>query len=203
MPGREQIAAHYSDGGLLTAITTGLAAMGKSPSSATIEDLAPVDEFHIGGRGATVELCEQMDVQAESEVIDVGCGIGGTARFISSQFGCHVTGIDLTPEYVEVARTLSDWVGLGERVRFEAGSALEMPFADGSFYRATLVHVGMNIDDKPALFKEVFRVLRPGARFGVYDIMAQDGADHAFPVPWATDSSMSFVEPIPYYREAL
>lgn len=199
----EQITDHYSEGGLLARIAEGLTTLGKTPSSATIEDLAPVDEFHIGGRGATVDLCEQMNVLADSVVLDVGCGIGGTARFVHSTFGCHVTGIDLTPEYIEVARTLSNWVGLSEQLSFEVGSALEMPFADASFDRAMLLHVGMNIEDKQSLFREVFRVLRPFGRFGIYDIMRQSTDDPAFPVPWATDSSMSFVESPSTYREAL
>ncbi len=177
--------------------------MGKTASTATIEDLALVDEFHIGGRPATTELCEQLDVLPESKVIDIGCGIGGAARFISSTFGCRVAGIDLTPEYIDVARTLSDWTGLAEQLRFEAGSALDMPFEDGSFDMATQLHVGMNIQDKGALFEEVFRVLRPGGRFGVYDVMGESGAVHAYPVPWATNSSMSFVDSPSNYRQAL
>ena len=203
MSNDKQIAAHYSTTALLSSIETGLTAMGKNASTATMEDLAPVDEFHIGGRAATKELCEQLGVLAESNVVDIGCGIGGTARFISSTFGCQVAGIDLTPEYVDVARTLSDWTGLGERLRFEAGSALDMPFEDGSFHVATQLHVGMNIQDKGALFEEVFRVLRPGGRFGVYDVMGESGSDHAYPVPWASNSSMSFVGSLSNYRQAL
>ena len=97
------VASHYSNGGLLAAIESGLAALSKTLSSASIADLAPVDEFHIGGRGATVDICEQLDVQPGSAVLDVGCGIGGTARFISSTFGCKVTGIDLTAEVEALA----------------------------------------------------------------------------------------------------
>jgi SAM-dependent methyltransferase len=203
IPNNEQIAAHYSGSGLLSSIEAGLTAMGKTASTATMEDLAPVDEFHIGGRAATTELCEQLGVLAESKVVDIGCGIGGTARFISSTFGCRVAGIDLTPEYVDVARTLSEWTGLGERLRFEAGSALDMPFEDGSFDVATQLHVGMNIQDKGALFEEVFRVLQPGGRFGVYDVMSESEAEHAYPVPWASNSSMSFVDSPSNYRQAL
>lgn len=203
MSNDERIADHYSGGGLLGAIEAGLAAMGKTASTATIEDLAPVDEFHIGGRPATAKLCEQLDVLAESEVLDIGCGIGGAARFISSTFGCRVAGIDLTPEYVDVARTLSDWTGFGGQLRFEAGSALDMPFEDGRFGAATLLHVGMNIQDKGALFEEVFRVLKPGGRFGVYDVMGEAELDHAYPVPWASNASMSFVDSPSTYRQAL
>ncbi|MBW2190315.1 MAG: methyltransferase domain-containing protein [Deltaproteobacteria bacterium] len=203
MSNDQQITAHYSGSELLSSIEAGLTAMGKTAATATMEDLAPVDEFHIGGRAATTKLCEQLGVLAESKVVDIGCGIGGTARFISSTFGCQVTGIDLTSEYIDVARTLSAWTGLGEQLRFEAGSALDMPFNDGSFDVAAQLHVGMNIEDKGALFEEVFRVLRPGGRFGVYDVMGESGAEHAYPVPWATNSSMSFVDSQSNYRQAL
>lgn len=199
----EHVAAHYSEGGLLAAIEQGLRAAGKSPGSATIDDLAPVDEFHIGGRPATVALCAQLGIGADTEVLDIGCGIGGTARFIASAFAGRVTGIDLTDEYVEVARELSDWTGLGEMVAFETGSALATPFGDDSFDAAVQLHVGMNIEDKAVMFEEVFRVVRPGGRFGVYDVMRMCDDEHDFPVPWAGDPSISFVDTPAHNREAL
>ena len=180
-----------------------MAALGKSPSTITLDELGAVDEFHIGGRRATAELCEQLGVHADSKLLDIGCGIGGTARFVTATFGCRVAGIDLTPEYVEVARTLSAWTGLSEQLRFETASALEMPFADGSFDIATQLHVGMNIQDKAALFAEVFRVLRSGGRFGVYDVMQKSDAAPEYPVPWATDPSMSFLASPSTYRQFL
>ena len=197
------VASHYSNGGLLAAIDSGLAVMGKTLSSASIADLAPVDEFHIGGRGATVDICEQLEVHPGSAVLDVGCGIGGTARFISSTFGCEVTGIDLTAEYIEVARSISEATDMADQMKFETGNALDMPFVDSSFDMATQLHVGMNIDDKVALFTEVHRVVRPGGRFGIYDIMRLTGDGHAFPVPWASDATMSFVAPFNEYEAAL
>lgn len=199
----DRIASHYSGGALLSAIAVGLDALGKTFDTATIADLAPVDEFHIGGRPATTELCEQLHMQPGSTVLDVGCGIGGTARFIASTFGCDVTGIDLTPEYIDVATELTTKVGLDNQVRFEVGSALAMPFDDGSFDVATQLHVGMNIDDKNSLFAEVSRVLKPGGRFGVYDIMRTSDEAHEFPVPWAADESMSFVADPATNRAAL
>ena len=135
--------------------------MGKTFASATIEDLAAVDEFHIGGRPATAELCKRMHVTTETEVLDVGCGIGGAARFISSTFGCRVTGVDLTPAYIDVAQVLSGHTGLAEQLRFVTASALNMPFDDGSFDRATLLHVGMNIADKAKLCSEVYPSVTP------------------------------------------
>ena len=209
MTDSNEIAAHYSGGDLLSAIEQGLKAAGKDPISPGVADLGPVDEFHIGGRKATGLLCEALGVAADSSILDVGCGIGGTARFMADQFGCGVTGIDLTPEYIKLANVLSERADLSDRLTFEHGSALQMPFPDSSFDLVTQLHVGMNIADKAALFIEVARVLKPGGRFGIYDIMGQasgeDGVfeDPEFPVPWATNSSMSFVVGAENYETAL
>ncbi|MCP5028665.1 MAG: methyltransferase domain-containing protein [Actinomycetia bacterium] len=197
------IAEHYAGEGLLGAIEVGLQALGKSRESVTVRDLGPVDEFHIGGRAATAALCERLGFSADSELLDIGSGIGGTARFLASTIGCRVTGIDLTPNYVDVARSLSAWTGLSERVVFEVGSALDMPFDDNSFDGATQLHVGMNIPGKEALFAEVHRVLRPGGQIGVYDVMRVSEGDITFPVPWASGPSTNFVADVATYRSAL
>ena len=177
--------------------------MGTSLQAASIADLAPVDEFHIGGREATVGLCQQLGVQPESNVLDVGSGIGGTARFISSTFGSSVTGIDVTPEYVNVARSICAATAQGQQLTFEAGNAVDMPFSDGVFDIATQLHVGMNIVNKAGLFAEVHRVLRPGARYGIYDIMRVSDKAHDFPVPWASNPETSFTATLAEYERAL
>ena len=121
-----------------------------------------MDEFHIGGRTATDDLMKQLHLADDHRVLDVGSGLGCGARFVAIRYGCRVTGIDLTEEYVETARALSRWTKLDALLSFHHGSALDMPFADGEFDRAYMLHVGMNIPDKAALFAEVARVLRPG-----------------------------------------
>jgi SAM-dependent methyltransferase len=194
---------HYGGDGLLAAIEAGLVASGRSPRVATVEDLAPVDEFHVGGRVATTELCDQLDVVAGQDVLDIGCGIGGTARLIASRSGCRVTGVDLNPTYVDIARTLTGWTGLSDQVRFEAGSALALPFDDDSFDRAVQLHVGMNIADKARLFAEIARVLRPAGRLAVYDIVRERTDPIPYPMPWAGDESQSFVADRAGYRHAL
>ncbi|MFW2336427.1 methyltransferase domain-containing protein [Ilumatobacter sp.] len=203
MTAGSDVAAHYASGSLLDAIRNGLDRAGTGIEDATIDHLAPVDEFHIGGRQATQHLCGQLDLGCDDHVLDVGCGIGGTARFLASVYECAVTGIDLTPEYVDVARALSQWTGLADRTDFVLGSALDTGVAAETFDRAVQVHVGMNIPDKGSLFAEVHRVLRPGGELGVYDIMRTSSADPAFPVPWASDATMSHVESLDVYRAAL
>lgn len=197
------IREHYDSAYLLAAIHLGIEALGKTPSTVSIDELAPVDEFHVGGRSATDDLCQRLGLTADARVLDVGCGIGGTARFIADHYGCEVTGIDLTPTYVEIGRALTDWVGLAGQVRYKTGDATCMPFDDATFGQAVQLHVGMNIADKTALFAEVHRVLEPGGTFGLYDIMRTSDGEVAYPVPWATEASTSFVEDAPTHRSAL
>ena len=187
----ETVAAHYGGAGLHERIIERLAAAGVPAGAVTAEHLKAVDEFHIGGAEATAALLGQLDIGPETRVLDVGCGIGGPARMVAARTGARVTGIDLTPDFVETARRLTETVGL--QAEFVVGSALDLPFTDGAFDVATLLHVGMNIADKPRLFAEVARVLAPGGTFAVFEVM-RFGAHPAFPLPWASDPSASFVE---------
>ena len=202
-PAESDVARHYAHGSLEAAIWAGLQAMGREEAEVTLEDLAGIDEFHIGGHEATADLAERLELGAGGTLLDIGSGLGGPARFFARRYGCRVTGLDLTPEYVEVARTLTQLVGLSEQVEFRVGSALALPFEDGSFDRATLLHVGMNIPDKERLCKETRRVLRSGGMFAIYDVMRTGEAQIAFPVPWAADEATSFLEPSETYRQAL
>lgn len=199
----DTVERHYTQGGLVRAIIAGLAALGKTPRSVAIDDLGPVDEFHIGGRSATEELMRQLELGRDLQVLDVGSGLGGPARFVASRYGCRVTGIDLTAEFVETARALSEWTGLDAQLRFHHGSALDTPFADAAFDRAYMVHVGMNIPDKRALFTEVARVLKPGGIFAVYDVMRTGDPPRTFPVPWTATPEGSALTTPDAYKAAL
>ena len=136
-------------------------------------------------------------------VLDLGSGIGGPARTLASKIGCTVTGLDLVADYCRAAQRLSWLTGLDDRVRFVCGSALAAPFADGSFDVLWTQHAAMNIADKPALYAEAFRVLRPGGRFVVYDVLQAEGGDVHYPVPWANDPSTSFLATPEEMRELL
>lgn len=199
----KSVADHYAHGDLLSAIEARLPDLGKTTDDVTIEDLAAVDEFHIGGRQATDHLMDQLDFSQQTHLLDVGCGLGGAARYVADKYHTRVTGIDLTPEYIETGRVLSSWVRLDRRVTLKQGSALSMPFDDNSFDGGYMLHVGMNIEDKAALFAEVYRVLRPGSCFGVYDVMRQNEGDLQYPVPWAKNSSTSQLSTVVQYRLAL
>jgi ubiquinone/menaquinone biosynthesis C-methylase UbiE len=197
------VASHYAHGSLEAAILAGLAAAGKDPARLAVDDLALVDEFHIGGRRATQELAAELSLTAGMKLLDIGSGLGGAARFLAARHGCNVTGIDLTAEYVAVANMLAERVGLADRVRYVQGSALSLPFPAASLDGATMLHVGMNIPDKSALFREVRRVLKPGAFFAIYDIMTEAQGELAYPLPWATTAAGSFIEPACVYRTRL
>ncbi|MGW8248932.1 MAG: class I SAM-dependent methyltransferase [Acidiferrobacterales bacterium] len=197
------ISQHYTHGNLLDAIEGSVSKLGKTTSSITVDDLAPVDEFHIGSRIATAHLLDQLHYSKTDRILDIGCGLGGAARYVASRYGCQVDGIDLTPEYIDTGNTLCGWVGLDQQVKLHQGSALALPFENESFDGAFMLHVGMNIDDKIALFKEVSRVLKPGARFGVYDIMRIEAGEVPYPMTWAPDASTSSLATPEAYRDAL
>lgn len=203
MPTQQDVSRHYTHGNLVAAIRSGIGSLGKTINSITIDDLAPVDEYHIGGRQASEEFLGQLDLTPDKHVLDVGCGLGGAARFVASRYGCRVTGIDLTPEFIETGKVLCGWVGLDSRISLHQGSALSMPFADHFFDCAYMLHVAMNIDDKVKLCSEVSRVLRPNALFGIYDVMRIGEGELTYPVPWAMTAASSAVATPAQYREAL
>lgn len=197
----QSVAQHYAHGRLEPAILEAVAAAGKDIDRLTVDDLAAVDEFHIGGRQATVELALQLDLRPGMRLLDIGSGLGGAARHLAHRQGCLVNGIDLTEDYVVTANALARRVGLSEQVVCRQGSALALPYPAASFDGATMLHVGMNIADKAALFACVRKVLKPGAVFGVYDVMQIAPGDLSFPVPWAGTADASVVDtPITYRR---
>lgn len=200
---RSFVENHYGRGRILDSILAGLQALGKDIDRLEPADLAPVDEFHVRGREATVELARRSPPTPNSRVLDVGCGLGGSARYLAENFGCHVSGIDLTHEYVMTAQALTERVGLTNRLAFHCASALELPFSAGIFDLAWTEHVQMNVADKTRFYGEIARVLRPGARLLFHDIFEGSNRPVRFPVPWASDDSISFLVPPESARETL
>lgn len=199
----ERLVDHYHQDDLVDRIEAGFAKLGKTTDDLTIDDLGLVDEFHLGGRRATEIVLTDLAPTADSLVLDVGCGLGGAARYCASTFGCRVRGIDPAPSFIDAARAMTTWVGLDDRLDFTCVTAQALPAETGLFDAAYLLHVGMNVADKAGLFTGIARHLRPGGRLAVYDLMRTGDGEPAFPVPWASSAESSFVESQAAYEAAL
>src|ERR1700739_1610247 len=189
----ERISSHYSSGALMARLRAALAAEGIDPDHPTAEQLAPFDHFHGRGLEATQQAADLVAPTPAAHVLDVGSGIGGPARYFARRFGCRVSGIDLTAEFCDVARVLTRAVGLADRVAFEQGDALAMPFADASFDGAYSMNVSMNIADKAGLYREIRRTLNPGAWFVLAEVAQGPAGPPTYPTPWARTAETSFL----------
>jgi len=188
-----EVSRHYGAGDLLSRLNAALAEDGIDPTHPSVEALAQYDQFHGRGLEATVEVADLVQVTASDHILDIGSGIGGPARYFANRFGCRVTGIDLTPEFCDVARHFTQLLDLEDRITFEVGDCLAMPFADGSFDGAYSMNVSMNIADKNAFYREIFRALKPGGWLVLSEIAQGDGGELAYPTPWARSASTSFL----------
>lgn len=198
-----KVAGHYTRGKLEETILQALARAWTDLDRLMAVDLSMFDEFHLGGLEATQELAAQMELQPGLRLLDVGSGIGGPARYFAAEHQCKVTGIDLTEEFVQVARNLTRRTKLDHLAEFVQTSALNTGFPSETFDRAYMIHVGMNVPDKPGVFREVRRLLKPGSLFVIYDILRSGEGEMAYPVPWAPNRDVSFVEDMKLYRNAL
>ena len=190
---------HYTRSNLENTILTALRSNGKNVDQLTVDDLAPIDEFHTRGREATTNLASLLNnLQPNFHVLDVGSGIGGPSRYLASRFGCRVTGLDLVEEYCRVADSLAKRVKLDNLLTYHQGDATQMPFEDATFDVVWTQHASMNIADKKRLYSEMYRVLKPSGKLAIYDVFKggsssdMDGSSSIhFPVPWAPDPSIN------------
>ncbi len=199
---QDLVRTHYAGDDLSGHVLAALSAAGVDVERLGPADLFPVDQLHVGGAAATQHLLDSLHLAPGQRLLDVGCGIGGPSR-MAAMSGAEVTGLDLTPEFVEAAQALTERVGLGDRARFTTTAAEQLPFPDDSFDVAIMVHVGMNVPDKESVFTELRRVLVPGGLFGIYDQMRTSNEALPYPLPWANDEQSSFVDSLEDYRRHL
>lgn len=192
---------HYAQPSRVDAVLAVVDAMNPAGRLRTV-DLAPLDQFHAGGLEATRQLAALAGIGPDQHVLDVGSGVGGPARFLAETHGCSVVGVDLAVEYCRLAEALTARCGLKDKATFRPADALDLPFADESFDAVWTQHAAMNIADRPRLYGEMRRVLRPGGIVALYDAVAGNGAPF-FPVPWARDGSTSFLLSPDALREVL
>ncbi|MGV3758996.1 MAG: SAM-dependent methyltransferase, partial [Actinomycetota bacterium] len=203
MDAEDLVRGHYRGDDLEGVVLTALRDAGVDVDALRIEDLAGLDQLHAGFAPATEHLLDTLDLAPGTTLLDVGCGVGGPSRTAAARHGSRVTGIDLSPDFVDLARRLTQRLGLSDQVTHDLGSATDLPYEDASFERAMLIHVGMNIADKGTVFAEVRRVLEPGERFAVYEQMRLGDGELVYPLPWADDASSSFVETRDRYASLL
>jgi len=185
--------SHWEREHLAEAILAALAAAGKDLDALTVDDLAVTDQFHGGGKAATLRLAKLFGAGPGQRVLDVGGGLGGPARTLAVEFGCRVTVVDLTESFVRAARLLTARLGLDDRVSHHVGDALDLRFDAGAFDVVWTQNSGMNIADKERLYAGFHRVLRPGGLLALQEPMAGPAQPPIFPLMWASDPSTSFL----------
>ncbi|MFH2060274.1 MAG: class I SAM-dependent methyltransferase [Pseudomonadota bacterium] len=190
-----QIKAHYNTRNLITRIYHALEKAKKNLDRLSLKDLAPIDQLHTGGAKATLALLEQAHLKSGSDVLDAGCGLGGSSRLMAKNFGYMVTGVDLSDQFVTAAQALTGSMRLSDQVYFKQGSIEKLPFENKSFDAILCQHVLMNIMDKEKAFKEFNRVLRSNGKLILHEIVKGENDPVMYPVPWADQEKISYLQP--------
>jgi len=193
MTTEKAIADHWGTGDVYALIVSALRKMSKSLDGLTVEDLAPVDHFHARGFPATVELADRLPIKAGQHLVDIGCGLGGPARYIAKRFQCKVSGLDITEPFVEAANKLTALLRMEDQVTIEHGDGQRLPYVDASFDGAYTQHVTMNVANRPRFFAEAYRVLKTGAFFALTEHGLGPKGNPHYPLPWSADGSGAYL----------
>jgi len=195
MADAQSIADHWGTGDVFDRIMKAMEAASISPDTVTVEEMAPVDHFHACGFSATVELADALPIEPGDHLVDIGCGVGGPARYLAKRFGCRVSGVDITAPFVEAANKLTALLKMDGQVEAQLGDGQHLPFSDAMFDGGYTQHVTMNIADRGLFFGEAFRVLKPGAFFALTEHGLGPEGDPHYPLPWSEDGSGAYLVP--------
>jgi len=187
------VVAHYGLDDIVERILHALAAAGHDISQPTAPLFNLADQLHGGGLNATKKQAELAGIAGSARVLDAGCGIAGGSRYLAHTYGCRIEAIDLTPQFVAAARTLNELCGLADKISVREGSVTDLPYDDACFEHVWSQNVTMNVADKPRMFAEAFRVLKPGGRFSFTHLAQGPAGDPYYPLPWASGPSYSFL----------
>ncbi len=183
------VSDHWGTGDVFGRIMEAMAAAGIDPQTVTVEEMAPVDHFHARGFPATRDLADALPIRSGDRLLDIGCGIGGPARYLAARFGCSVEGLDITEPFVDAAERLSELMGMSGQVTFRHGDGERLPYDDAQFDGAYSQHVLMNVADREAFFAEAWRVLKPGGFLALTEHGRGETGPPHHPVPWSDDGS--------------
>ena len=193
MSNEQTTADHWARGDVYARILAALKRAGKSLDGLTVEDLAPVDHFHARGLPATEDLGDVLPIESHHHILDIGCGLGGPARYFAQRFGCRVSGVDITEPFVETAKRLNKLLGMSDTVAVEHGNGQRLPYGDNTFDGEYSQHVTMNVADRLQFFAEAYRMLKPGGFFALTEHGLGAEGDPYYPLPWSEDGSGSYL----------
>lgn len=197
------VQTHYTNRNMAERILDALKGFGVDVDNLKREDIVSFEELHIGGRETTRMLAEYADIQSGTALLDIGCGIGGPARTLVDEYGCSVTGVDFTDEFVKTAKVLTEKMRLSDNINFLRANGTDLPFEDSSFSTVWMQHLSMNIERKDLLFSEITRVLKPNGRLIFHEVIKGNIQDLYFPVLWATEPVGNHLVPITDYRKLI
>lgn len=196
MNGLEDIKQHYTPDSLLEKIISGITLSGKTPDSISLEEMAPLDEYHLRGAASTAELIELLipELPPGAHVLDAGCGLGGPARRLAKKSDCLITGVDLSDSFCEAGSMINQWFKLEDRIKIQSGDVTNLvAFENETFDAAWTIHTAMNIAKKEQFYREINRVLKADSCFLIYDVIRLNNKKIAYPTPWAQNERSSFL----------
>lgn len=194
MANEGSVSGFWEHGNTLDRIHQALKKAGLSLDRLTIQDLAPVDHLHARGLPATVDLADRLPIERGQHILDIGCAVGGPARYMAERFGCQLSGIDITPGFIEAGEELNRLTGMVDMVDLRIGDGTTLPFENSTFDGAYTQHVTMNVANRTAFYAEAFRVIKPGGFFALSEHGMGPNGDPIYPLPWAAEPEMSFLK---------